>query len=173
DVRNAPVRVLVSLAVEVPTVDLHEVRQALTGPPELAGVEVAHALGHLADRELVLRAPYVEDLSVAHPVGVRDDALDAVDRVVDVDVAALVVPPVDELHLAALDEGAHEMGEPPRVPLLGGREVIYFGPDEVEGPHHRPVQPLANPVRVDDPLQELLRAAVDPAMLAHGAEDEV
>jgi hypothetical protein len=51
--------------------------------------------------------------------------------------------------------------------------IAHANPSLYVAKPHRPVQALADPVRVDDSLEELLGAGMDPAVLAHGAEDEV
>src|SRR5258708_1362779 len=127
----------------------------------------------LRDAHVVLRVAEVEDLAGGPAVLVLDDAEKRVDAVVDEGEGAALHAAIDELDGFLEDDVRDELREEARAALLLLEDIVELRPDPVERPEKRVVDVVAHAIGVDDAVEELLRAGVDPALLVDGSIDHV
>ena len=104
---------------------------------------------------------------------VLDDAGDGVHAVVNEGEGAALFAAVHELDGPAVDDVVEELGDDARGAFLRLVDVVELGADEVERAEERVVEPGGFAVGVDDAVEELLDAGINPALLGNRAEDEV
>jgi len=170
---DAGQHVLVPLAVVAVGGGLHHL--ALFGPLPVGGIlldQGEELLRQLLDRQVVPRVADVEDAAVGATVPILDDPHQAVDAVLHEGEGAALHASVHQLDRLAGQDVVEELGEDPGTPLFGGGNGVELGADPVEGAEQAVAQPLMLAVGVDDPVEHLLGAGVDPALLGDGAEHE-
>ena len=87
----------------------------------------------------VLRCADIEDLAIANPATVLNDARNAVHRIVDIGVGAVVHAAIDQLDRSSIEKRIHKMTEDTRIACLLAWKLINARTDKVEGPDNRVV----------------------------------
>src|SRR5262249_2395544 len=108
-----------------------------------------------------------------HAASVLHDAISALDGVVDIRVTTPPSAAIDKLHLPAVDQRVHEEGEDARNAFAFGEQKVDLGSDKVERADDGVAKTLRQAIGVQHTLEQLLRAGVNPAMLAHRSENEL
>ncbi len=172
--RRQPGRdVRVSLAVVIERGDVDQLRVArgrrVFGSRQR---DLEHHLGELPDRIEVLRVADVVDLAVGDPGRIVDDRGQAFDRVVDEGERTGLAAAVDQFDGLAAHDVPEELRQHARAPFLRVIHAVQTRAHPVERPEQRELQALL-PVAPDDPIEQLLDAGIDPALLVDGAEHEL
>ena len=139
----------------------------------MLAADLDHQLGKLADRQVVRRVADVVDLAGSDSVVVAHDAHDRIDAIVDVREATTLAAAVDEADVLAARDMGEELRRDARAAFLRGRERVQARAHPVERADQREIQAVALAVRPDDPVEQLLAARVDPALLLDRPEHEV
>src|SRR5439155_3455473 len=104
---------------------------------------------------------------------INEDAHQTLDPIVEVEKATPLLSTVYQVYRPVEDEIRDELGHDPAVADLFLVHAIEAGANPVEWTKDRVVEVVLQAVRVNHPIQQLLPAAVNPAMLVDRAEDEV
>ncbi len=134
--------------------------------------KVPQQVGQFFNRGFVVRSADVKNLAVRDVPRVFDDGHEAVDAIFHVGKTALLKTTIHEFDGLPLDEVQDELGHHPGAALLGCVQVIQLGADPVEGAEQGELEAPFLAVGPDDPIQELLAAGIDPALLVNGAQDQ-
>ncbi len=126
-----------------------------------------HHFRELTNRVQIVRIADVVDLAVGDAVRIVDDGGQALDRVVDEGKGASLRAAVDQFDRLAAHDMPQELREHARAALLRIIHAVEAGSDPVEGPEQRELQSLLS-ISPDDPVQELLHAGINPALLMDG-----
>src|ERR1700730_212652 len=171
-IRNAPVAVLISLAVKLLARYRDDLRVGIAGLTKIFIEGRAHLVGKLLNHHFILRRPDIEDLPVANVTAVVDDAHDAIHCVINVGVGTVVNSTIHQLDGRAVEKRIHKMAEDTRIAGLLARKVINARPNEIKGPDNRVVQSSFETIGVQNALEKLLCAGVDPTVTLHRPHDE-
>ena len=134
--------------------------------------DLEHHLGEAADRIQIVRIADVVDLAVRDAARVVDDAGEAVDRVVDEGEGARLAAAIDQFDRLAAHDVAEELRQHARAALLRIIHAVEPRADPIERTEQRELQALLA-VAPDDPIEQLLDAGVDPALLVDGAQHQL
>src|SRR5690606_37396558 len=130
-------------------------------------------LREIGDRKLRLRIADIENALIGNAVLVLENPHQRAHRVVDIEETALLRAAIDELNVAPAQNIAEKLRQHARGALIRGHDVVELRPDPVEGAEQRVAQKSLQPISVDHPVEKLLRAGIDPALLADRPENEI
>jgi len=121
-------------------------------------------LGQFPDAGLIYRVADIEDLSVRAAIFVLDNPEKTFYPIPDIGETPLLFPPVHQLDRRAGNQVQDKLGDGPGTADPGGIQTVQPRTEPVKWAEESEAEPFLGTVSPDDPIEELLAAAIDPAL---------
>ena len=135
--------------------------------------ELLQQVSQFPDGTLVVRIADIDDLVLADIVAVFQNAEQRRNAVVDIGKAPFLAAAVHKADRPFHQELGDELRHHPGAAFLCRIQGIQAGSDPVEGSEQREFQMPPRAVGIDHPIEELLAAGVDPALLLDRPHDQI